>query len=275
MACTSKLIGDVNGDGIVDQADAGLLFNWVSYPNERETTYKLTCPENADVTGNGSVNIGDAILLQNHIWFPDDPTYALAQPSGIVIPGGEYDPCTGVVCDDECYGVDKYSRICVDGICVQGSIVEPNSLACGYDPCTGVVCDDKCVGVDKYSQLCVDGACVQGSLIEANSLACGYVPPVAKGKMDSVSYIACHALAGCSPDFAYWDSDVTVSVGFTNIGNAPGEFKARLSDSATGALVAESAFQTVDVGATGLAKPLFVMPHVTSLSLKLELIRNE
>jgi len=91
MACISYLMGDVNGDGIVDQDDADLLFNWVAFPNERDTTYKLTCPENGDVTGNGSINIGDAVLLQNHVLHPNDPAYALAQPSSIVIPGEYYD----------------------------------------------------------------------------------------------------------------------------------------------------------------------------------------
>jgi len=33
--------GDVNGDGVVNIGDAVLLFNWVSFPNERGTTYVL------------------------------------------------------------------------------------------------------------------------------------------------------------------------------------------------------------------------------------------
>jgi len=145
-----------------------------------------------------------------------------------------------------------------------------------YDPCEGVVCSDICVGVDKYSQLCVDGVCVQGPPIESNSTACGYIPPPpAKGRIDNVSYIACHAQAGCSSEIAYWDSDVTVSVGFTNIGGSPGEFKARLIDKSNNTAIAESAFQSIGVNATGLLKPLFIMPHVELLSLKLELIRNE
>lgn len=77
--CEPIMLGDVNGDGIVDQADATLLMNWVSYPNERETTYKLACPESADVTGNGSVNIGDAILLRNHVNDPTNPDYAFKE----------------------------------------------------------------------------------------------------------------------------------------------------------------------------------------------------
>ena len=37
----NNVLGDVTGDGKVNIADAVLLFNWVSYPNERGTTYIL------------------------------------------------------------------------------------------------------------------------------------------------------------------------------------------------------------------------------------------
>ena len=63
------LSGDVTGDDAVDIGDAVLLFNWVSFPNERETTYTLNRTDNADVTGNGVVNIGDATLLFNWVSF--------------------------------------------------------------------------------------------------------------------------------------------------------------------------------------------------------------
>jgi len=71
--------GDVNGDGNVNIGDAVLLFNWVSFPNERGTTYALSAPENADVTGNGKVNIGDAVLLFNWVSFQGERgvTYVL------------------------------------------------------------------------------------------------------------------------------------------------------------------------------------------------------
>jgi len=36
-----RVPGDVNGDGKVNIGDAVLLFNWVSFPNERGTTYIL------------------------------------------------------------------------------------------------------------------------------------------------------------------------------------------------------------------------------------------
>jgi len=71
--------GDVNGDGVVNIGDAVLLFNWVSFPNERETTYALDKPGNADVNGDGVVNIGDAVLLFNWVLFPEErgTTYVL------------------------------------------------------------------------------------------------------------------------------------------------------------------------------------------------------
>ena len=75
----SYVPGDVNGDGVVNISDATLLFSWVSFPNERETTYALANAGNADVTGNGVVNIGDAVLLFNWVSFPEErgTTYVL------------------------------------------------------------------------------------------------------------------------------------------------------------------------------------------------------
>jgi len=35
------IAGDVTGDGVVNIGDALLLFNWVSFPNERGATYVL------------------------------------------------------------------------------------------------------------------------------------------------------------------------------------------------------------------------------------------
>ncbi len=76
---TSRVPGDVNGDGRVNIGDAVLLFNWVSFPNERGVTYVLSAPENADVTGDGRVNIGDAVLLFNWVSFQGEreATYVL------------------------------------------------------------------------------------------------------------------------------------------------------------------------------------------------------
>ncbi|MEA1865257.1 MAG: C1 family peptidase [Euryarchaeota archaeon] len=76
---TSRVPGDVNGDDKVNIGDAVLLFNWVSFPNERGVTYVLSEPENADVTGNGKVNIGDAVLLFNWVSFQGErgATYVL------------------------------------------------------------------------------------------------------------------------------------------------------------------------------------------------------
>jgi hypothetical protein len=79
LVVTHTRSGDVTGDDVVDSSDATLLFNWVSFPNERETTHALDKPGNADVTGNGEVNIGDAVLLFNWVSFPEErgTTYVL------------------------------------------------------------------------------------------------------------------------------------------------------------------------------------------------------
>ena len=74
----ARIPGDVNGDGNVSLGDAVLLFNWVSFPNKRQTTYAHIELNNADVTGNGVVNIGDATLLFNWVSFPGErDTYVL------------------------------------------------------------------------------------------------------------------------------------------------------------------------------------------------------
>ncbi len=51
--------GDVNGDNIVNIADAMLLANYVSYPGK----YTISSEYVAEVTGSGVANIGDAIFL--------------------------------------------------------------------------------------------------------------------------------------------------------------------------------------------------------------------
>jgi hypothetical protein len=75
----ARIPGDVTGNGVVNIGDATLLFNWVSFVNERETTYALTEAGNADVTGDGNVNIGDATLLFNWVSFENErgTTYVL------------------------------------------------------------------------------------------------------------------------------------------------------------------------------------------------------
>ncbi|MEA1908210.1 MAG: hypothetical protein U9N43_04175 [Euryarchaeota archaeon] len=74
-----RVPGDVTGNSVVNIGDAVLLFNWVSFENERETTYALAEPDNADVAGGDGVNIGDAVLLFNWVSFPNEQgtTYIL------------------------------------------------------------------------------------------------------------------------------------------------------------------------------------------------------
>jgi subtilisin family serine protease len=76
---STRIPGDVTGDGNVNINDAVLLFNWVSFPNERETTYVLNKPENANVNGDTETNVNDAVLLFNWVLFPNErgTTYIL------------------------------------------------------------------------------------------------------------------------------------------------------------------------------------------------------
>jgi len=69
---SDRIPGDITNDGNVDINDAVLLFNWVSFVNERETTYALNRPENANVNGDDRINIGDAVLLFNWVLFPEE-----------------------------------------------------------------------------------------------------------------------------------------------------------------------------------------------------------
>ncbi|MHC1574328.1 MAG: C1 family peptidase [Candidatus Methanogasteraceae archaeon] len=67
-----RIPGDVTGNGVVNIGDAVLLFNWVSFVNERGTTYVLSAPDNANVNGDTATNIGDAVLLFNWVSFPNE-----------------------------------------------------------------------------------------------------------------------------------------------------------------------------------------------------------
>ena len=76
---SDRVPGDVTGDGNVNIGDAVLLFNWVSFVNERGTTYVLNEPDNANVNNDTATNIGDAVLLFNWVSFPNErgTTYIL------------------------------------------------------------------------------------------------------------------------------------------------------------------------------------------------------
>jgi hypothetical protein len=75
----TRIPGDVTGDDNVNINDVVLLFNWVLFPNERETTYVLNKPENANVNGDTETNVNDAVLLFNWVLFPNErgTTYIL------------------------------------------------------------------------------------------------------------------------------------------------------------------------------------------------------
>lgn len=96
----------------------------------------------------------------------------------------------------------------------------------------------------------------------------------AKGKIGTIAWQACHPFGGCSSDIAYFGSDVTLTITSDNIGDAPGEFKTRVSDRDTDEILAETGYISVDEGATWVDKPTFIMPEVTLLNLRIELLRN-
>ena len=144
-----------------------------------------------------------------------------------------------------------------------------------YDPCEGVVCDDVCVDGNLHDQICDDGICIRGVLIESNSPTCpGYIAPAAKGRIDALSWKACHTRAGCRTDIAYWGSEVTISTVFTNIGTAPGDFKIRLTDRSNSTILGESGFESIADGAGKTIDTTFTMPSVSSLKILVELVRN-
>jgi hypothetical protein len=44
------------------------------------------------------------------------------------------DPCAGVTCPNKCDGYNLYSQKCVNGVCVNDTLIEGNSPTCGYVP---------------------------------------------------------------------------------------------------------------------------------------------
>ena len=73
-ALTGGVLGDVNGDGQVNSADALLLMAHVT-----DTSVQLPSPSLGDVNGDGQVNLADALLLTAYVANPADPSV----PAGI------------------------------------------------------------------------------------------------------------------------------------------------------------------------------------------------
>lgn len=44
------------------------------------------------------------------------------------------DPCIGVTCPNKCTGYNLYSQKCVNGVCVNDTLIEANAPTCGYVP---------------------------------------------------------------------------------------------------------------------------------------------
>jgi hypothetical protein len=52
----------------------------------------------------------------------------------VVLFTGEKDPCTGIVCGNECYGTHLWKMKCFEGECIRDYIIEKDSVECGYTP---------------------------------------------------------------------------------------------------------------------------------------------
>lgn len=59
-ALTRRLYGDVNGDGVISNADATMVQQYAVGAIELDTYQKIA----ADVNGDGNINILDATLIQ-------------------------------------------------------------------------------------------------------------------------------------------------------------------------------------------------------------------
>jgi len=137
---------------------------------------------------------------------------------------------------------------------------------------------------EEYSALALGNAdyrCVPSSqcstvftATEGLTVVLNITKTAAKGEIVSMSWEACHVYGGCGSTIAYWGSDVTLTISTKNIGNADGEFKTRVIDKATDAVMAETGFIPIGEGASAEHSPVFVMPEVATLSLRVELIRN-
>jgi hypothetical protein len=143
-------LGDINGDGLVNAADLGLML----------ADWDTTAPV-ADLDGNGTVNGGDlGLLLLSWGPCPGDPCDGVSCNDG--------DPCTIDACDPET-GECVYTPIpgCGDGG-GSGECGDPeNGLctevhatpACSNGECCGVVCaEDPFCCEEEWDIWCVVGA---------------------------------------------------------------------------------------------------------------------
>lgn len=89
-----------------------------------------------------------------------------------------------------------------------------------------------------------------------------------------ITWEACHPYGGCSSAVAYWGSEVSLTVRSQNIGNADGEFRTKIIDNVTEAIIAETTFVPIVEGASATHTPTFTMPEVNNLNIRAELIRN-
>ena len=83
---SASIVGDLNGDGFVSDADAIYLLMYTFFPD----MYPVSEEANTDFDGDGFVSDADAIYLLMYTFFPD--MYPLPDPGENPDPGGNPDP---------------------------------------------------------------------------------------------------------------------------------------------------------------------------------------
>ncbi len=132
-----------------------LEFQWV---NSRNTSSANSCADDtklkvlgsAYTDSQGVASIGYEIALEDLTLFQNNPGFELRvciknkTPQEVLhlgelrsrYHGLDYitivpNPCTGVICENACVGLDLYSQKCVDGACVTDTLITQNSPLCG------------------------------------------------------------------------------------------------------------------------------------------------
>ncbi len=144
-----------NSISCLDISGVLLEFQWVnsrntSSANECADSTKLKVLGSAYTNSQGVASIGYQIALDDLTLFQNNPEFELRVCIKNKTPqevfhlgelrsryhGLDYitiipNPCTGIICENACIGLDLYSQKCADGICVTDTLITQNSPLCG------------------------------------------------------------------------------------------------------------------------------------------------